>query len=49
MCQDSPGHTQAESLDELKNNLKEVIEMLPEDGEPEFKAEFIGAQAIQVA
>ena len=28
-----PGaHTQAESLDELKDNLKEVIEMLLEDG-----------------
>ncbi len=45
-----PGaHTQAESLDELKDNLKEVIEMLLEDGEPEFKAEFIGTQTIQVA
>ena len=30
-----PGaHTQAKTLDELNENLKEVIEMLLEDGEP---------------
>jgi len=30
-----PGaHTQAETLDELQRNLREVIEMLLEDGEP---------------
>lgn len=30
-----PGaHSQAETLDELSNNLREVIEMLLEDGEP---------------
>ena len=27
-------HTQAETLDELHQNLREVIEMLLEDGEP---------------
>ena len=27
-------HTQAETLDELNANLREVIEMLLEDGEP---------------
>ena len=38
-----PGaHTQAESLDELNRNLKEVVEMLLEDGEPNVEAEFIG-------
>ncbi|MEK9164221.1 MAG: type II toxin-antitoxin system HicB family antitoxin, partial [Chloroflexota bacterium] len=32
-----PGaHTQAETLDELRENLREVIEMLLEDGEPAF-------------
>jgi len=32
-----PGaHTQAETLDELNSNLKEVIEMLLEDGEPVY-------------
>jgi predicted RNase H-like HicB family nuclease len=30
-----PGaHTQAETLDELQKNLREVIEMLLEEGEP---------------
>lgn len=30
-----PGaHSQAETLDELNRNLREVIEMLLEDGEP---------------
>ena len=38
-----PGaHTQAETLDELNKNMKEVIEMLLEDGEPEFEGEFVG-------
>ena len=38
-----PGaHTQAESLDELNQNLREVIEMLLEDGEPPLEGEFIG-------
>ena len=32
-----PGaHSQGKSLDELNNNLKEVIEMLLEDGEPDI-------------
>jgi len=45
-----PGaHTQAETLDELKNNLQEVIEMLLEDGEPELEAEFVGTQMVMVA
>jgi predicted RNase H-like HicB family nuclease len=37
-------HTQAETLDELNQNLREVLEMLLEDGEPELEAEFIGTQ-----
>jgi len=45
-----PGaHTQAESLDELRDNLREVIEMLLEDGEPHFETEFIGTQEVVVA
>ena len=32
----SGAHTQAESLDELQLNLREVIAMLLEDGEPTF-------------
>ena len=35
-----PGaHSQAESLDELNENLKGVIEMLLEDGVPMFDSE----------
>jgi predicted RNase H-like HicB family nuclease len=38
-----PGaHSQAETLDELNDNLKEVIEMLLEDGKPELEGEFVG-------
>lgn len=38
-----PGaHSQGESLDELHSNLREVIEMLLEDGEPRLDAEFVG-------
>lgn len=45
-----PGaHSQAESLDELRDNLGEVIAMLLEDGEPKLDAEFIGTQSIAVA
>ena len=45
-----PGaHTQAESLDELRENLREVIAMLLEDGEPKLESEFVGLQTIQVA
>lgn len=33
-------HTQAETLDELNTNLREVVKMLLEDGEPVLKAEF---------
>ena len=41
-------HSQGESLDELKRNLEEVLEMLLEDGEPTLEAEFVGTQTIQV-
>jgi predicted RNase H-like HicB family nuclease len=45
-----PGaHTQGETLDELNNNLREVIAMLLEDGEPMLEAEFIGTQNIAMA
>ncbi len=42
-------HSQGESLDELNHNLKEVIEMLLEDGEPVFDSEFIGTQNVMVS
>ena len=42
-----PGaHSQAETLDELNKNLKEVIEMLLIDGEPDLKSEFVGTQNV---
>lgn len=44
-----PGaHTQGESLDELQENLREVVSMLLEDGEPHLEAEFIGTQTVAV-
>lgn len=42
-------HTQAETLDELNANLREVIEMLLEDGEPQIEADFVGTQTVMVA
>ncbi len=48
-----PGaHTQAESLDELQKNLREVIELCLEEMDPETKKqlpEFVGIQQIEVA
>ena len=42
-----PGaHSQASSLDELSDNLREVIAMLLEDGLPDLEAEFAGIQTI---
>ena len=42
-----PGaHTQAASLDELKANMQEVVEMLLEDGDPVLESEFVGVQQI---
>ncbi len=44
-----PGaHSQGETLDELNKNLREVIEMLLEDGEPQLEAEFVGIQNVDV-
>lgn len=45
-----PGaHSQAETLDELNDNLKEVIEMILEDGDPKLEGEFVGTQNVVVA
>lgn len=44
-----PGaHTQAASRDELQSNLREVIEMLLEDGEPKLETEFVGTESIAI-
>ena len=45
-----PGaHSQGASLDELNANLREVIAMLLEDGEPVLESEFVGVQNVAVA
>jgi predicted RNase H-like HicB family nuclease len=45
-----PGaHSQGETLDELRENVREVIAMLLEDGEPEMESQFVGTQTVQVA
>ena len=47
-----PGaHTQAESLDELQKNLKEVVELCLEEMDAEAKKqipEFVGIQQLEV-
>lgn len=47
-----PGaHTQAETLDELNKNLKEVVELCLEEMTPENRKqlpEFVGIQQIEV-
>ena len=44
-----PGaHSQGQTIDELTDNLREVIELLLEDGEPKLEAEFIGLQNVEV-
>lgn len=45
-----PGaHTQAETLDELQANLKEVLELLLEDGDSAIQSEFVGIQQVVIA
>lgn len=44
-----PGaHSQGQTLDELRQNLREVIEMLLEEGEPELQGEYVGTQQILI-
>jgi predicted RNase H-like HicB family nuclease len=45
-----PGaHSQGATPDELERNLREVIAMLLEDGDPKLESEFVGLRTIQVA
>ncbi len=45
-----PGaHSQGETREELERNLREVILMLLEDGDPQLESEFVGLQTIRVA
>lgn len=42
-------HSQGESIDEPRANLKEVVEWLLEDGEPQLESVFVGTQTVDVA
>lgn len=45
-----PGaHSQGQTIEELTANLKEVVEMLLEDGEPALEGEFVGTATVKVA
>lgn len=45
-----PGaHSQGGTPEELQDNLREVVLMLLEDGEPKIESEFIGIQTLSVA
>jgi predicted RNase H-like HicB family nuclease len=45
-----PGaHSQGATIEELRENLREVIGMLLEDGEPKLEAEFVGTETLRVA
>ena len=42
-------YSQGETIEELRTNLTEVIEMLLEDGIPDLESEFIGTQNLMIA
>ena len=45
-----PGaHSQGETLEELRVNMREVVAMLLEDGPPVLESEYIGTQTVEVA
>ena len=45
-----PGaHSQGATLDELNANLREVISMLLEDGDPVLESEFVGVHTVAIA
>ena len=45
-----PGaHSQGATLEELNDNLKEVVTMLLDDGEPTMETEYVGTQTVVVA
>ena len=39
-------HSQGASIDELITNLREVLAMLLEEGEPVLEGEFVGTQLV---
>ena len=42
-------HSQGETIDELKENLKEAISLCIEEGEPVILSEFVGTDELEVA
>jgi predicted RNase H-like HicB family nuclease len=44
----SGAHSQGQTLDELNENLREVVAMLLEEGEPPMESIFIGTQLVSV-
>lgn len=44
----SGAHSQGETLEELNSNLREVIAMLLEEGEPRLESELVGTQLVMV-
>ena len=44
----SGAHSQGATSEELRENLREVISMLLEEGEPKLEAESVGTEAILV-
>lgn len=50
-CRDSLGagaHSQGKTLDELRANLHQVIELLLQDGAPLLESEFVGIQTVVI-
>ncbi|MGB4268469.1 MAG: type II toxin-antitoxin system HicB family antitoxin [Spirochaetota bacterium] len=44
-----PGpHSQGETIEELNQNLKEVIEMILQDGVPQLESQFVGTHIVIV-
>jgi predicted RNase H-like HicB family nuclease len=44
-----PGaHSQGVTLDELSENLREVLELLAEEGEPQTDGQFVGTQILTI-
>ena len=45
-----PGaHSQGETLEELNDNLREVVALLLDEGEPVMEGEYVGTQTVVVA
>lgn len=42
-------HSQGETFEELNENLKEVVALLLEAGEPRLETEFVGTQNVVIA